>query len=208
MISKITITRALAEMKLLQKRIDNKTRGLMVVGYQQYGKMQDPYNHMEISTFEKQAKEELQSVEDLMNRITLIKMAIDKSNSTTVIKICGKEMTIQEVLVEKKFIENKKNLLSKLKSLKERTNRDFQACTERVNAEIDALRQSLSSSKDSNKETIEAVCSNTMELKYPKMVDSCDLSKKIETLEKDIEDFENNVDYALSESNSVTYIEV
>lgn len=207
MMTKITITRALAEIKLLQKRIDDKISNLMVVGYQQYGKMQDLYSHMEISAFEKQAKEELQSVEDLMNRITLIKTAIDKSNSTTIVKICGKEMTIQEALVEKKFIENKKDLLSKLKNLKDKANRGFQNCVERVNSEVDELRKSLVS-ENSNKETIEAVCSSTMELKYPKMVDPCDLTKRVESLENDIEDFENNIDYALSESNSVTYIEV
>lgn len=206
--TKITITEALAKLKLLQKRIDNGIRSLAVVGYQQRNKMQSPHSHMEISDFENNAKRDLQSVEDLINQITIIKTSINKSNSITVVKICGREMTVQEALVEKTLIENKKTLLVRLKSLKDNTNRSFQSCTEAVHAEIDKLRESLSSSKDSKKEDVEDICERTLNLKYPKMVDPCDLSKKIETLEKEIEDFENNVDYALSEINSNTYIEV
>lgn len=192
----------------MQKRIDSGIRTLAVVGYQQRDKMQGVHSHMGIEDFEKKAKEDLQSVNDLIARITLIKTAIDKSNSVTVVTIGKKEMTIQEVLVEKKFIENKKILLAKLKSLKDSANRSFQACTESVTAKIDKLRESYGSSKDSEKEMIEDICKKTLEVEYPKMVDPCDLSKKIELLEKEIEDFENNVDYALSESNSITYIEV
>lgn len=206
--AKITITEALAKMKLLQKRIDSGIRNLAVIGYQQRNKMQSPHSHMEIADFEKKAKEDLQSVDDLIARITVMKTTIDKSNSVTTVKIGGKEFTIQEVLVEKKHIENKKTLLSKLKSLRNDANSRFQSCTENVTSEIDRLRESLSSSKDSKKDEIEEICEKTLNLKYPKMVDPCNLSDRIETLEKEIEDFENNVDYALSESNSRTYIEV
>lgn len=208
MTTKITVTRALAEIKLLQKRIDSGVQNLAVVGYQQNNKMQSPNSHMEINAFEEKAKAGLASVEDLIARITLIKTAINKSNSTTIIKVAGREMTIEEALVEKQHILYKKSLLGSLKSQMNDVKRKFEACVTRVNDEIDDLRESLSSSKDADKDNIDEICKRTMELKYPKLVDPCDLTKKIETLEKDIEDFENNVDYALSESNSVTYIEV
>ena len=40
------------------------------------------------------------------------------------------------------------------------------------------------------------------------MIDPCKLSDKIKALEDEIEEFEANVDFALSESNALTQIEV
>lgn len=208
MTTKITITRALAEIKLLQKRINSGIDDLAVVGYQKNDKMQAPHNHMEIEAFQNKARADLASVEDLIARITVVKTAINKSNSVTIVKIGGREMTIEEALVEKKHVEYKKTLLIRLKSQMTDVKRRFEMNTEKVEEEIDELRKSLSTSKDADKDNIDEICKKTLELKYPKMVDPCDLTKKIESLEKEIEDFENNVDYALSESNSQTYIEV
>ena len=54
------------------------------------------------------------------------------------------------------------------------------------------------------KKTVESIES----LYKVEFVNVIDLEKKIESLEKEISDFENNVDYALSEANSTTYIEI
>jgi hypothetical protein len=59
-----------------------------------------------------------------------------------------------------------------------------------------------------NPETITALTTSFRDNNKVELVDPLDLSAKIVSLEEELDSFETNVDWVLSESNAVTRIEV
>jgi hypothetical protein len=208
-IMKYTITRALAELKVLKNRYNSEINTMKLIAVKHGNKLRSPYSSYKEEDFRKQALATYQSVVALEKRIVSIKAAIDASNFQTKIQVGGKEMTVLEALNMKSFIDLKKTRLSYYKSLMQRARNEYeQALSDNKNRiEKIVTEQTASSSvkdPDIEKKTIESIES----LYKVDFIDPLELEEKIKELETEIQDFENNVDYALSESNSTTYIEV
>lgn len=205
----ISITRALSELKVLQKRFDKEVSQLDVISVQ-HGLTLMKNSSVKPEDFSEKAKAQLQSVEDLQKRIHLIKTKIQQSNAITVVKIGTQEMTVLEAIIKKSLIENQKDLLARLKKQLILANDNFEAAT--VSNENKIAKQLEDATKNSTVKLdleVEKQIKASVESLYPiKMIDPCKLSDKIKALEDEIEEFEANVDFALSESNALTQIEV
>ena len=205
----ISITRALSELKVLQKRFDKEVSQLDVISVQ-HGLTLMKNSSVKPEDFSEKAKARLQSVEDLQKRIHLIKTKIQQSNAITVVKIGTQEMTVLEAIIKKSLIENQKDLLARLKKQLILANDNFEAAT--VSNENKIAKQLEDATKNSTVKLdleVEKQIKASVESLYPiKMIDPCKLSDKIKALEDEIEEFEANVDFALSESNALTQIEV
>ena len=205
----ISITRALSELKVLQKRFDKEVSQLDVISVQ-HGLTLMKNSSVKPEDFSEKAKAQLQSVEDLQKRIHLIKTKIQQSNAITVVKIGTQEMTVLEAIIKKSLIENQKDLLARLKKQLILANDNFEAAT--VSNENKIAKQLEDATKNSTVKLdleVEKQIKASVESLYPiKMIDPCKLSDKIKALEYEIEEFEANVDFALSESNALTQIEV
>jgi hypothetical protein len=206
---KYTITRALAELTTLKDKHQKEVNKMNLIAVKQGAKIRKPNSSYNEKSFIEQANQSYQSVLDIERRILSIKNQIDASNFTTKIKIGDTEMTVQEALNMKRLIELKQNRLYNLKIMKQRAQTDFDAGNEENRRRIEKMSQdqmSNGSSKagDAEKEIVESV------EKIYKMdfIDPINLSDEIEKLENEIAEFNNNIDYVLSESNSTTYIEV
>ena len=205
----ISITRALSELKVLQKRFDKEVSQLDVISVQ-HGLTLMKNSSVKPEDFSEKAKAQLQSVEDLQKRIHLIKTKIQQSNAITMVKIGTQEMTVLEAIIKKSLIENQKDLLARLKKQLILANDNFEAAT--VSNENKIAKQLEDATKNSTVKLdleVEKQIKASVESLYPiKMIDPCKLSDKIKALEDEIEEFEANVDFALSESNALTQIEV
>lgn len=205
----ISITRALSELKVLQKRFDKEVSQLDVISVQ-HGLTLMKNSSVKPEDFSEKAKAQLQSVEDLQKRIHLIKTKIQQSNAITVVKIGTQGMTVLEAIIKKSLIENQKDLLARLKKQLILANNNFEAAT--VSNENKIAKQLEDATKNSTIKLdleVEKQIKASVESLYPiKMIDPCKLSDKIKALEDEIEEFEANVDFALSESNALTQIEV
>lgn len=207
---KYTITRSLAELTMLKDRHQKEVNKMNLIAVKQGAKIRKPNSSYDERSFIEQASQSYQSVLDIERRILEIKNKIDASNFTTKVKIGDTEMTVQEVLNMKRLIELKQNRLCFLKSMKQRAQIDFDAGNEENRRRIEKMSQDQMSGSgsskagDAEKEIVESV------EKIYKMdfIDPVNLSDEIEKLENEIAEFNNNVDYVLSESNSTTYIEV
>lgn len=92
----MTITRALSELKMLDKRI-NRTVDDAVLGGLMIGKhIQHGFQNQE--EVEKKAKADDQSIQALIKRRNAIKSAIVVSNATTMIDVAGVRMTVAEAI--------------------------------------------------------------------------------------------------------------
>ena len=206
---KYTITRALAELTTLKDKHQKEVNKMNLIAVKQGAKIRKPNSSYSEKSFIEQANQSYQSVLDIERRILSIKNQIDASNFTTKVKIGDTEMTVQEALNMKRLIELKQSRLYFLKSMKQKAQMDFDAGNEENRRRIEKMSQdqmSNGSSKagDAEKEIVESV------EKIYKMdfIDPVNLSDEIEKLENEIAEFNNNIDYVLSESNSTTYIEV
>lgn len=210
---KYTITRALAELKLLKNRYTKEVYNLNLIAIKHGSILRSPYSQYKPEDFEKQAKAEYQSVCDLEKRIEEIKNKIDVSNFTTKVIIGEREMTIQEVLNYKNnVLELKRARLNILMDQKRKSTSEY----DRAVSENKTIVEKFVSDKNS----IPAVATksisdtqgeavNALEKYYAiETVDPINISEEIEKLSKEIETFEHNIDFVLSESNSVTTIEI
>lgn len=204
---KVTIHRALAELKLIGAKIDKGIVELDPIGIMQKDK---PVNGVyQKEDFEKTVKEKFQSLTDLIDRRSKIKSAIVRANADTRVKIAGEEMSISDAITLKNTIESKKKLIEVLK----RKTNAAKTSLEKSNAQIEAnaleltkvvlSKQSVKVSEDDVKKVAEPYL---VDNKFH-MVDPIKAEERALELEKKVGDFEAEVDAVLSEINATTTIE-
>lgn len=209
---KITVTRALSELKTLSKRIDSSITQLKsIVSVKVGDRLAPPNQHITPADFEQAAKSDLQSYTDLLNRYISIKSAIQKSNHTTEVKVGDKTYTVEEALVMKSCIWFKESALVQLKESSTSAKMKFEDCIKKNQDYVDRMMAESGGSSDEKKKGSMVEARKDAEDYVEKrrkveMVDPCEVDKLIKSLSSEIETFKCNIDYALSEVNSNTYI--
>ena len=205
---KISITRGLSELKVLKNRYEREIRDAKLIGVSVGKKMVSPYTSYKPSDFEEQAKAGFQSLVDLEKRIIEIKTKIDQSNFITKVKVAGQEMTVLEAIEMKNLVDLKEQRLLLLKQQLRNARSSFEEAEKknRERIEKNVSEQTASGNKDA---TLEAKIKESIESLYPLvMIDPIKVEDEIKKEEKFLEDFKNEIDFVLSESNSLTYIEI
>jgi uncharacterized protein YceH (UPF0502 family) len=86
---------------------------------------------------------------------------------------------------------------------------EFDRMKGQVESRLERLLQSeLGKDVKTNPETITALTTSFRENNKVDLVDPLDLAARISSLEEELDAFETNVDWVLSESNATTFIEV
>jgi len=197
--SSISITRALVELKTLDSRIQKKIDTSVYVSYK--GQFHQPADGV------KDALANFQSANDLIERRKKIKSAIITSNATAKVTICGQEMTIAEAIETKSSIRHKKNLLAVLKAQYGNSVNTVEAINGRVRKDLEN-KSSRDGDKEKQQMSLEEFSKTYINLHGVELFDPLKVSQKIEQLEQYIIQFEQEVDYILSERNATTLIEV
>lgn len=204
---KMTIHRALAELKVIGDRIQKGIDSVVPTGFQMKDKLVN--NTTPRADFEAAATSSFQSVTDLIERRTKIKSAIVQSNAFTKVNVGGKEMTVAEAINNKAVIDFKSTLVTSLRKKAAQLN----ATIEQHNSKVDekAIQLATAALQKQNvkigDDDVQKVIGPFTEANRAVLVDPLGIDKKIQELEKDIVDFKTEVDAVLSESNAVTFIE-
>jgi hypothetical protein len=101
----MTVTDALAELTLLEKRIDSarsQLGGNTLIAVVEVGKV--PTGYRSRDEHATQARAALQRIDALIARRRAIKRAIVLSNASTMVSVAGEEMTVAEAIEMKNFI--------------------------------------------------------------------------------------------------------
>lgn len=205
---KMTIHRALSELKLIDAKIEKQITEIVPVGIHQKGKLINGFATEK--DFKESAQSKYDSVTDLIKRKTLIKSAIVMANGITKVKVGEKEMTIADAINFKAVVKFKYQLITKLKQ----SHLQAASATQKNNQIVDENVQKLlehTFGKDSTKvdaKDMEAVRNPYMEANSWHLYDPLEVLKKVEAMEKETSEFEMEVDAALSEINAVTFIEI
>ena len=203
----MSITRALSEIKLLDKKID---RGIQSSEFAQItvGR-KGVKGYKTTEEFEQYASSQYQSVTALIARRRAIKSAIVQSNAITDIVIGGEKMTVAEAIERKSSILFEQQLLHKLKMDFHQANNRAETENARVKQQLDRMLESNFGKDSKVKDTdVELISKPYLEQNEAKVVDPLDARKEIEKLEVNIEEFLTEVDHVLSESNTITKIEI
>ena len=200
----MSITQALPELKLLGKRIDKITETI-----NGWCKVSHNGSPVDKDKHKKETEAQLQSFQDLLKRRDNIKRAIILSNAQTIVKIGSWEGTVAEAIEYKTSIYMKRRLLENMKECLQAKRNEYEQFKAQVDGRLERLLQSeLGKDVKTNPETITALTNSFRDNNKVELVDPLDLATKIVTLEDELDAFETNVDWVLSESNGKTVITV
>lgn len=200
----MSVTQALPELKLLEKRIDKLESAI-----QEWTKVSHNGAPVDKDKHKKEVEAQLQSYLDLVKRRDAIKRAIILSNAQTKVKVGSFEGTVAEAIEYKLSIRFKRSLLDGMKQCLQSKREDYEKMKGQVEGRLERLLQSeLGKDVKTNPETITALTNSFRENNKVELVDPLDLAAKIQALEEEIDAFETNVDWVLSESNATTFLQV
>lgn len=203
----ITITRALAELKLLDSRINKKTSETdFAYMVSKKNKFNTNFDILQIN-----AKSSFQSIMDLIKRRQILKSAIILSNSNTKVKLNGEEMTVAEVIECKQLVSLYKNLLTKLKQNRETVKTQIEKHNQQMELDLQKLLElnfGKSSNSKTNTDDVENISKPFREQNKYEMLDCINIDSKIKEIEELVNKYETESNFVLSESNALTKIKV
>ncbi|TQR15571.1 hypothetical protein [Psychrobacillus soli] len=203
----ITITRALRELKTLDGRIIKK------INETTFATSKKPKENITgfktVNDFENKAKENIQSIQDLMNRRKQIKTAIVESNAKTMVEVAGVKMTVADAIERKNFIEVEKTLLRKMNSdygqAQIRVEQQNELAQDRLDTQLNNM---ISKDGKTDLTAVEGYKKLFWESEETKLIDPVNVNEIATKMTQDIETFEDDVDVALSEINARTFITI
>lgn len=211
MSTKISVTRALASISKIEDKINKRIYNLdcIKIAKGTGNNCKIPGYIGSVEDFKKSVTNDYQGLQDLLAVRDELKAKIVKSNAETIVKIGHVSMTVAEAIERKRTICFKQELLNKLCA--QHTSAQLLLAKEEKSLE-DKLENArapyIQRDKAPDAEQIKTVEAPIRMMNTPSVVDPLELASKIRSLEEEIEDFLSNVDFALSESNAKTEIEI
>lgn len=204
---KLSIHRALTELKMLTLRIEAATNEVSAVVANR--KSNRKINGVDIPGYEKQMQASYDKVLGLISYRNKIKALVVQSNANTKVLVGKEEMTVAEAIERKQSIQYEKNLLEVIQH-------QHRSAINKVAKENDALPPKLETylinilgNKDKQSpEEVKLHTETFMKRNEFEIIDPLNVKQQIEKLSNRIEEFESEVDAVLSESNATTFIEV
>lgn len=204
---KLSIHRALTELKMLTLRIEAATNEVSAVVANR--KSNRKINGVDIPEYEKQMQASYDKVLGLISYRNKIKALVVQSNANTKVLVGKEEMTVAEAIERKQSIQYEKNLLEVIQH-------QHRSAINKVAKENDALPPKLETylinilgNKDKQSpEEVKLHTETFMKRNEFEIIDPLNVKQQIEKLSNRIEEFESEVDAVLSESNATTFIEV
>lgn len=208
---KMTIHRALAELKLIDSRIEKQISLIEPTGLMQKDKLVNNLHTKD--DFVKETKAKLQSATDLIDRKNKIKSAIVKANGNTMVEISGHVMTIADAINFKTVIAVKKSLINTITKKHNNVVARFNTENEKVNkVALDNAKIMIGKQDDGNikpnDDDVKAIVEPFVKRNEFHLVDPLGVDALIEKLQTEVDDFEVEVDAVLSEINAITKITI
>lgn len=202
-----SIHRCLTELKLLDDKI-NKAVHKNFIGYKKNSANGEYNTHDSEEDFTKLVQSNYDTVIAYINRRKQIKEAVVNSNAKTIVTIAGKEYTVASAIERKASIEYEEELLHQLRVQYANSLRTVNDNNERMENNLDKQISQMVGSDNSKNDDISTFAEFYRKQNGYTLLDPLKLKDKIDILEKEIQDFNSEVDCVLSESNAITMVEI
>jgi len=207
---KMTVHKALSELKVLDARINKEIAGSVFVTTNKHSNSK--ISGAPVKDFVDRAREKYQSIRTLINRRNAIKRAVTRSNAVTMVRIGGHDYSVAEAIDMKNvgtdYLDMLKNTIdqqvARCKAVAD--NENGKKLDDRVEQYVKSITDGPDTKNlpDNVKRMREDfIISQTVEL-----VDPIGAEKVVDELQDAIDAFTSDVDSALSVSNAQTEIVV
>lgn len=210
---KMTIHKALAELKVIDNRINSAIMGVTFAYANKHSN--EKISGMPIQEYRETIKAGYQKVTDLINRRNAMKRAVVLSNAKTIINIGDKTYTVAEA------IEMKNHGMEHMKTLLQKMNQDYKMAQITLNANSgDAIEKKaenyvisvIQAQPKDSKMSVDSEAMKSLRKDYIAnntydLIDPIDVVNKMEEIKDEVQKFETEIDAALSVSNALTIIE-
>lgn len=205
---KMTIHKALSELKIIDDRISKAVNGVKFCEVARHSDTK--IKGVAVEDWKKEVDSSYCKATDLIKRRNAIKRAVVLSNAVTKVTINGQEYTVAEAIEMKNHgIEFDVMLMNKLTGDLQTAQNTAQYNNEReLSARADSFVNAMYGGKDNkteeaNKSREDFIKANTCEV-----LDPLNVREIITSLEESTTQFNTEVDSALSVSNAITEIEI
>ncbi len=203
----MTITRALVEAKLSDKKAEDLSNQVQAVTTVVGDKVPNGYNSRE--DFAQKQRSIFQAFNAQVANRQAIKAAIIQSNATTTVSVNGTKMTVAEAIERKQSYQRKSELLHNLRKQFADASKKQEVHNEKVAERLDAmLAANLGKDSKVKDSEYEAIARPFLDKNEVKILDPLGILNVIEKLDAEVTGFYSEVDLVLSESNARTEIEV
>lgn len=203
---RMTITKALSELKLLEKRagklMDETTFVTFTVGGE------PPREARSAAEFVDRVKARRQSVSDLLRRRSAIKAAVVASNARTTVEIAGQTYTVAAAIERKASVAFEQRLIARLRSDLAAAQREVDLTNERAANRLDQQAQALLGKEGSRGAEYETLHRSFMDRNAARLLDPLGAQADTDRLSEQVDEFLAEVDQILSVSNALTVIDV
>lgn len=207
--NKITITRALGELKLLDSRITKTIGQSSFVDIYQNRKDLVLRAALTKEVFEKKAKSSMDSIIDLIERRKKIKSAILISNANVKVLIGGVSYAVIEAIDRKNSIKYEQALLTRMRNEMTVAKSEIEKQKPQLESTVEEMiKNNLGDERKPSKDDYDNISKPFLDANELNLLDPCKVSERIEKLDEEIDTFIAEVDLCLTESNSTTFIEV
>ena len=207
---KISIARALAEHKLIDKKIEKLLSQAKYCAIKK-GRKDVTVEGVAIADFNEKAKSNYDKITALIKHKNDLKAAIVQSNAGTKLKIGSGEMTVAAAIERKNTIALEERVLNAMKMEYVRAKDFVEKENIRMQSNLDKLLESnfgAGKGGSAKQEEIDAISTPYTDNNQAVLIDPIKIDEKIQAMETAIDEFTKNVDFALNESNVRTEIEV
>ena len=206
-VEKMTIHKALAELKIVDDRIISTINGGTYCVANKHSN--EKIKGVSVKEYESVMQGYYDKATDLIKRRNAIKRAVVLSNATTKVSINGVEYTVAEAIEMKNHgVEFDERMLATLKKQYDKAQAEILKQNGEKRAEQYVIGIYGSKEGKTNTDDFEKTKSLYLEANKYELVDPINILGKIEKLEEKISKFKVEVDSILSVSNSLTEIEI
>lgn len=203
----MTLTRALNEVKMLEKKIYDLTNsGAKWVALSKNEKVQ---SFQDIAAFKAYVLANKQSAESMISRRNTIKSKLLEANNKTTVTIAGKVYTIAEAIDRKAFLQTEILLLNQIRHNVAQTSAEFDMEQRKLDEKVQVL-VSTALQGDGKKDAtlVAAIEKNYKDNNRIVVEDPASITSWVQSRVEEVSEFQNEIDFVLSEINAITKIVV
>lgn len=199
----MSISRALKELKLIDKRICDGIKRLQPCAY-----LGAAVTAEAADKFTKDADASITSLSALIRNAIAIKQKILASNSSTIVKIGNVEMTVTDAIARKALQPYVHQFLIRLQTERAQAKQAADQNMAHIADQANRMAAEVSKDKEAKSESYAMLRKAYLDANAGRYVAPDNLDSVIEALVKETEEFEKDVDWVLSDSNTRTMIDV
>ena len=206
--SQITLTEALVQLKNLNSKIEDAQRRVFI-GFTQVASNKLPAGYQKEEDYLRAVQGSIDTPLDLIRRRDQLKAKLALANALTKVKVGKEEMSIAEAIERKNSLKYKLSLLNIMKQQKQVLDNQTNNHNAQLSVKADAFVTAMYGN-NSSASTEERAKSRELwiENNSAKLLTDPKVETTLRTLEEEINDFQSNVDVALSVVNAKTVIDV